>query len=156
MSRVHFVENTVITVLLWSWTVLKHDVSGKPKNCLIISQTSRNTASLLPTARDLSVTDRLRSANKLPCISAQTNTFKNSYLLLFKQFTVWTMSFLCVTVQSSLRVAIFIPINWQTDTQGTGSRLVIKLHIDCPPNSADESVLSECQSFASPTVEAQS
>ena len=60
MSWVHFVENTVITILLWSWTVLKHNVSSKPKNCLISS--------------------RLRCANKLPRIFAQTNRFKNSRL----------------------------------------------------------------------------
>jgi len=65
---------TAVTVVLLSWTVFRLVVNSKPKNCSIRSSTSQNIAycylntDLLPTAREQSVTDRLRSANKLPRI----------------------------------------------------------------------------------------
>ena len=56
------------------------------KNCLIRSSTSRNTAYITCYLRVLQenctlyVTDRLRSANKLPHIFAKTTRFKNSFI----------------------------------------------------------------------------
>ena len=46
-------------------------IVNKPEHCLHY---------LLPTAIEQSVTDRLRSANKLPRIFAKTNRFRNSFI----------------------------------------------------------------------------
>jgi len=48
-----------------------NQTGNQPEHCLHY---------LLPTAREPSVTDRLRSANKLPRIFAKTNRFKNSFI----------------------------------------------------------------------------
>jgi len=50
---------------------LFNQIANKPEHCLHF---------LLPTAREQSVTDRLRSANKLPRIFAKTNRYKNSVI----------------------------------------------------------------------------
>ena len=50
---------------------LFNQIVNKPEHCLHY---------LLPTAKEQSVTDHLRSANKLPRIFAKTNRFKNFFI----------------------------------------------------------------------------
>jgi len=63
---------TAVTVLLLSWTVFNLDVNGKQKKPFnqIVNKPEHCLHYLLPTAIEQSVTDRLRSANKLPSIFA--------------------------------------------------------------------------------------
>jgi len=74
--------HAAVTVLLLSWTVFILDVNSKPKKLFsqIVSKPEHCLHYLLPTAREPSVTGRLRSANKLPRIFAKTNRFKNSFI----------------------------------------------------------------------------
>jgi len=70
---------------------------------------------LLPTAREPSVTDRLRSANKLPRIFVKTNGFKNAFISysLNSLQCEWCFSYSsdCVMQPSSCHITV----NWLID-----------------------------------------
>ena len=72
-----------LTVLLLSWTFFILDVNSKTEKKLfnhIVNKPEHCLHYLLPTAIEQSVTDRLRSPNKLPRIFAKTNRFRNSFI----------------------------------------------------------------------------
>jgi len=85
-------------------TKLFNHIVHKPERCLHY---------LLPTARQQSVTDRLRSANKPPRVFAKTNRFKNSFVCysLNSLQCEWCFYYLssCVIQPSSCRMT---KIDW--------------------------------------------
>jgi len=88
-------------------TKLFNHIVHKPERCLHY---------LLPTARQQSVTDRLRSANKPPRVFAKTNRFKNSFVCysLNSLQCEWCFYYLssCVIQPSSCRIT---KIDWLID-----------------------------------------
>ena len=92
-------ESTVISVLLWTCTVFKHDVSSKPKDCFIRPSTSQNTVYttrlyLLQETSPLFIDCDL--STNWHAYSQRLTDSKTRFFLL-KQFIVWTTLFLCVT-----------------------------------------------------------
>ena len=104
---------------LQSFLANRHTENTQKLFSQIVNKRQHCPHCLLPTAREQSVTGRLRSANKLPRIFVKTNGFKNAFISysLNSLQCEWCFSYSsdCVMQPSSCHITINWLIDWLID-----------------------------------------
>ena len=114
---------------LQSFLANRHTENTQKLFSQIVNKPQHCPHCLLPTAGEPSVTDRLRSANKLPRIFVKTNGFKNAFIShsLNSLQCEWCFSYSsdCVMQPSSCHITINWLIDWLIDWVSGKTTLVI-------------------------------